>query len=142
MRHLVPNQSCSASEHVNTDDDLPVCIDLNGDDWEHNFLAQLGQPATNEEEEEKDEDDDHELDKEPVLTIHTFSEAMASLDNVKLFLESKSCIHEAITIGSAMDGVASANIRCMRQTKLLDFVSGHTTNSVTDCGVAVDKDSP
>ena len=46
-------------------------------------------------------------------------------------------MQEAITIGSAMHRVASANIRCMNQTTLLDFASGHTTNSVTECGVAV-----
>jgi hypothetical protein len=96
------NQSCPASEYVHGDDDLPVCFDSNDDNWEENFLAELGQPSTIEEEEE----DDH--DEEPVSTLHSFSEAMKSLDNVKLFLESRGCVQEAITIGSGMDRVASA----------------------------------
>ena len=75
--------SCPANEYVNGDDDLPVCVDLNDNDWEDNFLAQLGQPLTTEENEDE-EANNHELDKEPMSMLHSFSGAMKSLDDVKL----------------------------------------------------------
>ena len=31
-----PEQSSSADEYLHGDDDLPVCVDLDGDDWETN----------------------------------------------------------------------------------------------------------
>ena len=29
--------SCPANEYMNADDDLPVCVDPNDNDWEDNF---------------------------------------------------------------------------------------------------------
>jgi len=42
---------------------------VNGDDWEENFLAQLSQLK-------KMKMHDHELNKEPVSTLHSLSKAM------------------------------------------------------------------
>ena len=53
---------------------------------------------------------------------YSFSEAMKSLDDVKLFLESRGCIQESITVGSTMDRIAIAHLRCTRQTTLFDFI--------------------
>ena len=76
LQHLIdetmgPDQSCPATEYVRGDEDLSVCVDLNGNDWEANFLSQLGQSSTTEDN-DHDEDDDHD---EPVSTLLSFSEA-------------------------------------------------------------------
>ena len=33
-------QSCSVTLH--SEEEIPVCVDIDGDDWDANFLAQLG----------------------------------------------------------------------------------------------------
>jgi hypothetical protein len=108
-RTMDPEHACQAVEYVHGDDDLAVCVDLGGDDWEANFFAQLGQQsaATTEEPEDSQEEDCRALP-----TLHSFSEAMRALDDVKIFLESKGCVQEALNIGSAMDSVAYANQQC------------------------------
>ncbi len=116
-----PEHSCSADEYLHGDDDLPVCVDLGGDNWEANFLAQLNQSSTTEDAEDEEDVEEGELDEEPISTLNSFSEAMKALDSVKLFLESKNCIEEAITVGSAMDTVASAHLHCTRQTTLHEY---------------------
>ena len=77
------------------------------------FLAHLGQPSTTEENED-DDDDDHELDEDPISRLNSFSEAMKSLDDAKLFLESRGCIQESIAVGSTMNRVAAAHLHCYR----------------------------
>ena len=54
--------------------------------------------------------------------LHSFSEAMKSLDDVKLFLESRGCIQESVTVGSTMDHIAIAHLLCTRQTTHFDFI--------------------
>ena len=35
-------ENCTIDEYLHGDDDLPVCVDIDKDNWEENFLAQLG----------------------------------------------------------------------------------------------------
>ena len=86
------------------------------------------------------------IDEEPMSMLHSFSEAMKSLDDVKLFLESWGCIQESITVGSTMDHSAIAHLHCIRQTTLLTLFpsaeklcktqSGSVPHRVLCCGIS------
>ena len=40
---MITHEKCTVDEYLNGDDDLPVCLCLDNDSWEGNFLAQLRQ---------------------------------------------------------------------------------------------------
>lgn len=105
-----PEQSCSLVEYLCGEDEIPVCMDIDGDDWDANFLAQLGG--------DDDDEDDDIMDQEPVPKVKSFSEAIKGLDDIQLFLECRGCISEASLISSAVDMVSSAHIATMKQTTL------------------------
>ena len=65
---------------------------MDGNDWEDNYSPQLDQLSAL----ALDEDDDQDLEELPEPTLHSFSEAIKSLDDVKRFVESRGCIKEAI----------------------------------------------
>ena len=113
-------QSCSVTEYLNGEEEVPVCVDLDGGDWETNFLAQLGSVGGDEDVEDADKGD--QMDEEPVHKITTFSAAVKALDDVKDFLDSRGCYEEANTVSSAGDMVAAAHILAMKQTTLCDFL--------------------
>ena len=39
---LPSEQSCSATQYLSAEDEVPVCVGMSGDDWESEFLEQLG----------------------------------------------------------------------------------------------------
>jgi len=42
MERVVTGESCSVEEYIEGDDSLAVCMDLDSENWEANFLAELG----------------------------------------------------------------------------------------------------
>ena len=56
---------CSLKEYLEGDDDLQVCIDKGGNDWEASFFEQLDNE--NEDQEDQNEDDGTETDIEPLF---------------------------------------------------------------------------
>ena len=46
MERAVPVERCSVQEYIEGDDSLAVCTDLDSENWEANFLAELGQDNT------------------------------------------------------------------------------------------------
>lgn len=71
------------------DNDLQVCTDLDSDTWDADFLSQLGQQEEESEDEDEVNDEVNDETLPPPLKIHTFKEAIDSLENVQYFLESR-----------------------------------------------------
>lgn len=83
IEETIPSeQSCSLVEYLHGEEEVPVCVDMDGDDWDTNFLAELGGGGDYEEDEDADENDE---DEEPMPKVKTFSEAIKALDNVNSF---------------------------------------------------------
>ena len=60
LQHLIDQalpyeQSCSATQSLSAEDEVPVCVGMSGDDWESEFLEQLGCGSDAQEHEEGDE---------------------------------------------------------------------------------------
>ena len=58
----MPNseQRCSLAEYLRGDEEVPVCVDTDGEDWDANFIAQLVNG------DEGGDEDDMDVDEEPV----------------------------------------------------------------------------
>ena len=86
---------------VNGVDDVPVCLDACSDTWEEEFFDNLGQ-----------EDQGEEQDEEAIL----------SLEDIQLFLESRGHLQDAMQVGNFMDNLSAVQIATAKQTTLHDFV--------------------
>ena len=108
-------------EYLSGDDNLPVCMELDSDSWEADFLKQLRQEEQEVADEEEDEGED-ELDVEPPPPkLQNFKEAVQSLEDVQKFLESRGYIEEALRIGSAVDTMTVLQLKSSKQTTLHDY---------------------
>ena len=94
-------------EYLEGENELQVCVDTGGDDWEFNFFQQLGS-KDQEQDEDSDiedidgdnEDDVHEIDVEPPsLKVTSFKEAIVALEDVSQFLESRGHIQAHSMLG-------------------------------------------
>ena len=74
---------------VNGEDDVPVCLDACSDTWEEEFFDNLGQ-----------EDQGKEQDEEAIL----------SLEDIQLFLESQGRLQDAMQVGNFMDNLFAVQI--------------------------------
>ena len=86
---------------VNGEDDIPVCLDACSYTWEEEFFDNLGQ-------EDQGEDQDEE--------------AILSLEDIQLFLESRGCLQDAMQVGNFMDNLSAVQIATAKQTTLHDFI--------------------
>ena len=79
IEKIIPTDGrCNMDEYLN--DDLPVCMELDNDSWEADFLKQLGQEEQEVADEEEDGED--EMDAQPPPPkLHNFKEAVQSLKN-------------------------------------------------------------
>ena len=81
---MTTEESCAVNEYLSGDDDLPVCVDLDSDNWNDNFLAELGQDEQDSRDNEAQDEDSEEMDDEPPpLNIQTYKQAVQSLDRGK-----------------------------------------------------------
>ena len=85
---------------VNGEDDVPVCLDACSDTWEE-FFEKLGQ-----------EDQGEEQDEEAIL----------SLEDIQLFLESRGRLQDAMQVGNFMDNLSAVQIATAKQTTLRDVI--------------------
>ena len=74
---------------VNGEDDVPVCLDACSDTWEEEFFDNLDQ-----------EDQGKEQDEEAIL----------SLEDIQLFLESRGRLQDAMQVGNFMDNLSAVQI--------------------------------
>ena len=68
-------ENCNAIEYLNGNDDLPVCIDLNNDNWEDNVMAPLSSQEQDPEETKELEYDSKEAE-EMELNVTTYKQAV------------------------------------------------------------------
>ena len=113
------NDICSVEEYVNGDSDLPVCVDIDDETWQENFLESLDADVAIEEEDEEDEEEDV-LPPPPKIKSH--KEAVQSLDDLKNYFESHDCFEEATSVSSLIDRVACHISKSVTQTTLHDYV--------------------
>ncbi len=96
--------TCSADNYVCADDDLPTYIDMDNDNWEDIFFAEVGSKKSrldvSVEAVEEDEyyDWTEEVDRTPEGKLTSFSEALAALEDVSTFLESRGYASEATSV--------------------------------------------
>ena len=85
-----------------------MCTDLDSENWEANFLAELGLDNTCGND-RIDESDSETPGEELPPKITSYSEAIDSIENVQQFLESRGHVQESLSFGSWIDTVASLN---------------------------------
>ena len=82
---------CSLNEYLEGENELQVCVDTGGDDWEASFFEQLGDDNQQQDgDDEVDEDDEIDMDVEPPPP--SFKEAILALEDVNQFLENRGYI--------------------------------------------------
>lgn len=111
---MVGHEHCALDEYLTGEDDLQVCMNVDSENWEEEFLAQLGQgdkvEATVEGDQLEELPEDNGQDK-PTLKVKSFKEAIQSLEDVQEFLMSQGHVPVAMNIGSLIDTVACCNTR-------------------------------
>ena len=111
----MPGNSCTIEDYVNGDNDLPICIGMNDDQWDEDFLLQLNESEEGIEE-EGEEDEEQEQLNEP--TIKKYKEAIVSLE-----VESRGHYEASISIGNAVDTLASLHTSSVTQRTIPDYFS-------------------
>ena len=102
-------------------------MDNNSED--ETFMLQLQEPTENptpeENAEEGDEIEDRVADQAEPL-VKTFKEAIASLEDVQYFLESKGHLEVSFKVGSIVDTVAALQSN-FTQTSIFDYFTHQQT---------------
>lgn len=75
-------QRCSLTEYLRGEEEVPVCVDMDGEDWDANFIAQL---VDGDEGDEAGDDDMAAGDEEPVPKYDRFSQVIRELDELNFF---------------------------------------------------------
>ena len=114
----------SSEEYVNGDNDLALCVDLDDQKWEENFMDNLVQEEiadTTEEESDVDEEFDISL---PSPKIKSYREAIQSLEDSQIFLDSRGCLEAAthVSSNSLINLVACHHVSNLTQTTLDQYV--------------------
>ena len=119
--------ACDMGEYVHSEDSLPICHEYDDEKWDDQFMSNLASESATEEPNEPDEDDeDHDIEVtaeiEAPLRISSFPEVVKTLEDVKLYLESKQCLEVAQDVGFVIDSVAACRRRFQRQTTVDEFI--------------------
>ena len=127
LQHLIEQtgcESCTPQEFISGDDDLPVCVEMDEENWESTFLEELTAAEGEAEDASLDLDEDNNFDDDPVVPkLKTYKEAINSLEDVCQFLEHKGHGMEALSIASSIDHIVSLKTSNSRQTTLYDNVT-------------------
>jgi len=84
-------ETCTVQKYTNADKDVPVCIDMEDNSWEENFMLQLQEPTEDSSKENAKEGEDQVITQSEHI-VKIFKEAIASLTDVQHFLERKKAI--------------------------------------------------
>ena len=93
-------ESCSVDQYVNGDDNLQVCVDTDGDQWETNLMESLAQDVGTDLHctvEQNNSDNDGLDIPPPSPRMKNFKEAVQALADVQTFLENRGCLDAAHT---------------------------------------------
>ena len=118
---------CSVDKFVGGDDDLAVCVEMDGDNWQSAFLDELiNDPGQDEDEEDSDcEMEDDSAGQDVVSRIKSYKEAIMALEDVAQFLQHKENTEEAMSLGSTIDAICTCRNASTVQTTLDSFLSRH-----------------
>ena len=104
-------QHCSADEYLTGDNSLPVCVDINGNNWDENWLNSLTEGAESVDE-DKDEEEDFDVDMPPPPPkIQTYKQAVVSLEDINIFLEHHGRLKLASNATSLLSELATCHQR-------------------------------
>ena len=93
MSLLGPTEgSCSVTEFVSGDDDLPVCLEFDDDQWEEQFFSSVDPSTASTSTESKPEEEELDLEP-PAPKIRTLSEAICQLEDVRIFLDERGYVN-------------------------------------------------
>ena len=114
--------SCTVDEFLTGDSDLPVCVEMDDDNWDTRFLEELGNDHNCEEVSSRDSDDeDDTADQEEPPKLKSYKEAVVALEEVSRFLEFKGHGDEVLSIGCTIDRIVNLKHASARQTTLHDY---------------------
>jgi hypothetical protein len=116
-------ECCARNEYVSGDDCLAVCVDLDDDKWEENFMADLAAKDNEVDGEHNGDEDESDQEDQPAAApqLTSFQDAIASLEQVQHFLEFQGMMHEATILSRTVDDLARVSANSSRQTTLLDY---------------------
>ena len=114
---------CTIDEFLTGDSDLEVCAEMDDDNWDTAFLAEIGNEQQVEDD-DSDDEDDATVDQEPPLPrLKTYKEAITALEDVSYFLEYKGHGEEALSVSSNVDKIVNLQHASARQITLHDYFS-------------------
>ena len=114
------DEGCSSNEFAYGDDDLPVCAEMDDDNWQSVFLDELTNDPGGEEDSD-DEIEDDSAEQEVLPCTKSFKEAIVALKDIVLFLQQKGNTQEAMSLGSIIDSVCKCRNASTVQTTLDRF---------------------
>ena len=97
------------------DDSLSVCIDIDGNDWDENWLNSLTEGV-----EIVDEKEDIDVPPPPPK-IQTYKQAVEALKDVKILLEHHDCLELASKLFYNLSELATCHAVTLSQTTLHQF---------------------
>ena len=84
LQHLIEqtrSESCTPCEFISGDDDLPVCVEMDDENWDHTFIEELAAAEGEAEDSSQEVDEDDEFDDGPVVPrLKSYKEAI--MENV------------------------------------------------------------
>ena len=127
MKQTNGDNHCPQDSYIS--DDLATCLEMDNDNWEEDFFAELGpsskQTRTDSNDEESDDDFQEDDPPPPPLKIKSYTEALIALEDISLFLQSRGHMSEATKIMEYSSNVTSLCCHCLsnsRQTTLYEFM--------------------
>ena len=109
------HEACEVEEYINGEDSLSVCNDLENENWDDSFFAQLNQ-------EEPEEEDNDECEQQALVgtqqNIKSYRDANKYLEEVQEFLEQQGHVEDAFKIGSIIDNISFFEVSRSKQTTL------------------------
>ena len=85
----------------------------------------LGRRILGQEDQDEEESDNEQPSPEfeqPQSKIKSYKEAILSLEDIQLFLESRGCLQDAMQVGNFMDNLSAVQTATAKQTTLHDFI--------------------
>ena len=115
--------NCSVSEYIYGDDNLPVCFEVDDEQWEEQFFSSI--EPTHSTSSCIESEDELEIEPPPPK-LKNLGEAVKNLEDVQEFLDSKGYISEATAIACVIDKVGTLRFRVSYQSTLDQFISKST----------------
>ena len=118
-RAMPAKDICTVEEYINGEDSVPVCSEFDNDTWDVTFLEEIGGEPSQISDNKEGEDD--EILEIPAPKIKSFKEAISALEDVRNFLDSRSCPEDATTAAILIDNLATQHASSAKQTSLLSY---------------------